>query len=75
MESSMQYITPVPEFAELSKKNKMPIRARWAGLWQSIILSSLDKTLYPYSHYIRTLDLQNLTELLTGDSSYDEISQ
>ena len=42
---------------------------KWAGLWRTIILSSLGKTLYPYSQYIRTLNLQDLEELLT-DSNF-----
>lgn len=42
---------------------------KWAGLWRTIILSSLSKTLYPYSQYIRTLNLRDLEELLT-DSKF-----
>lgn len=34
------------------------------SLWRTIILSSLGKTLYPYSQYIRTLNLQDLEELI-----------
>ena len=37
---------------------------KWAGLWRSLILSSLDQTLYPYSTYIRVLNLQDLSDLL-----------
>lgn len=36
----------------------------WALLWKSIIRSSLGTTAYPYSLYIRTLDLRNLAMLL-----------
>lgn len=36
-----------------------------AGLWRTIVLSSLGQTLYPYSQYIRTLNLRDLEELLT----------
>lgn len=36
----------------------------WANLWRTILLSSLGKTLYPYSQYIRTLNLKHLTTLL-----------
>lgn len=36
-----------------------------AGFWRTIILSSLDKTLYPYSHYIRTLNFRELWRLFT----------
>ena len=42
---------------------------KWARLWRTIILSSLGKTLYPYSQYIRTLNLRDLEELLT-DSNF-----
>lgn len=38
--------------------------SRWAGLWRTMILSSLNKTAYPYCQYIRTLDLRDLRELL-----------
>lgn len=37
---------------------------KWAGLWRTMILASLGKTLFPYSRFIRTLDLQDLGELL-----------
>ncbi|KAI4211669.1 MAG: hypothetical protein LQ351_005572 [Letrouitia transgressa] len=36
---------------------------RWAQLWRTIILSSLKKTIFPYSHYIRSLNLEDLEEL------------
>lgn len=42
---------------------------KWATLWRLIILSSLGKTLYPYSQYIRTLNLGDLKQLIT-DSEY-----
>lgn len=37
---------------------------KWASMWRSIILSSLGKTLFPYSKYVRTLSLQDLEYLL-----------
>ncbi|KAI2631070.1 hypothetical protein GGR54DRAFT_635673 [Hypoxylon sp. NC1633] len=37
-------------------------RLAWPRLWQSIILSSIGKTAYPYSSYIRTLSLGNLED-------------
>ncbi|KAI9798916.1 MAG: hypothetical protein M1825_004929 [Sarcosagium campestre] len=40
--------------------------AKWASLWRSIILSSLDETLYMYCHSIRELNLQDL-EMLFED--------
>ncbi|MCJ1267194.1 hypothetical protein MMC22_007079 [Lobaria immixta] len=57
---------------------------KWATLWRSIILSSLSKTLYPYSQYIRTLDLGDLMQLIrdseyleerTNDFFQDELAQ
>lgn len=39
---------------------------RSAGLWRTITLSSLGKTLYPYSQYVRTLDFRVLEKLLKG---------
>ena len=41
-----------------------PTISKWAGLWRSLILSSLDKTVYPYCRYIRALNLRDLKELL-----------
>ena len=35
-----------------------------AGLWRTIILSSLGKTLFPYSQYIQKLDLRDLEKML-----------
>lgn len=48
---------------------------KWAGLWRTIILSSLGKTSYPYSRYIRTLNLRDLEELLQDSKFKDEISK
>lgn len=39
------------------------------SLWQTIFLSSRGKTLYPYSHYIWTLNLRDFQELIL--QSYD----
>lgn len=39
--------------------------SKFVGLWRTIILSSLNKTLYPYSQYIRALNLRDLNLLLT----------
>ena len=33
---------------------------KWSILWKSIILSTLDKTMYPYCRYLRVLDLRDL---------------
>lgn len=35
-----------------------------ASMWRAIILSSMGKTLFPYSKYIRTLNVQGLEDLL-----------
>ncbi|PSK58745.1 hypothetical protein B9Z65_6760 [Elsinoe australis] len=40
---------------------------RWSILWRSIILSTQDKTLYPYAQYLRVLDLRDLYNLLDDD--------
>ncbi|KAF2147834.1 hypothetical protein K461DRAFT_298445 [Myriangium duriaei CBS 260.36] len=42
---------------------------RWAILWRSIVLSSLGqgKTLFPYCHFLRVLDLRDLLFLLDDD--------
>lgn len=48
---------------------------KWAGLWRTIILSSLGKTCYPYSRYIRTLNLRDLEELLQDSKFKDKISK
>ncbi|KAK3648042.1 hypothetical protein LTR56_007742 [Elasticomyces elasticus] len=37
---------------------------RWSILWRSLILSALDKTLYPYCRHLRELDLRDLSNLL-----------
>ena len=47
------------------EQSKERITMKWAIMWRSIILSSLGKTLFPYSQYIRTLKLQDLHELLS----------
>lgn len=48
---------------------------KWAGLWKTLILSSLDKTFFPYSRYIRTLNLQDLGELLQESKFRDLVSK
>lgn len=54
---------PDPE-PEPEPVNKEEILMRRAGLWRTIILSSLGKTLYPYCLYFRALDLESLECLL-----------
>ncbi|MCJ1423974.1 hypothetical protein MMC29_001861 [Sticta canariensis] len=43
---------------------KKLISMKCTSLWRAIVLSSLGKTLYPYSQYIRTLNLRDLEELI-----------
>lgn len=62
IQTSTQDLFPVLEY----KSPRRNLR-RCARLWRTIILSSLGKTLYPYSQYIRTLNLQDLKELLTRE--------
>ena len=38
---------------------------KWALMWRSIILSALDQTYLPYYSYIRQLNLDDLSELLS----------
>ena len=46
------------------EKGQEQLMGKWASMWRSIILSSLGKTLFPYSRYVRTLSLQDLEHLL-----------
>lgn len=36
---------------------------KWALMWRSVIMSTLDKTYLPYYSYVRYLDLDDLLEL------------
>jgi hypothetical protein len=49
--------------------------SKWALLWRSIIRSSLGNTAYPYSLYIRSLDLRNLATLLEDPQFRDVASE
>ena len=49
--------------------------AKWAQLWRTMILASLGKTLFPYSRYIRTLNLQDLEELLRDAKFRDQLKE
>lgn len=46
------------------EKGREQLIGKWASMWRSIILSSLGKTLFPYSKYVRTLSLLDLEHLL-----------
>jgi len=50
---------------------------RWSILWRTIILSALDKTLYPYCRHLRELDLQDLGGLLDrlDETKFKKVSQ
>ena len=50
-----------------AQDNQERITMKWASMWRSIMLSGLDKTLFPYSHFIRALQLQDLQDLLQDD--------
>lgn len=65
MESSMQDEAPVRY--GVGKKCKLiqgTNFSRWTCRWRTILLSSLGKTMYPYSQYLRTLNLGDLEHLL-----------
>ena len=49
---------------KVQQQRKHDILVKRTGMWRAIILSSMGKTLFPYSKFIRTLRLQDLEELL-----------
>ena len=49
---------------EMAPKGREQLTGKWASMWRSLILSSLGKTLFPYSKYVRTLSLQDLEYLM-----------
>lgn len=51
------------------EKGREQLIGKWASMWRSLILSSLGRTLFPYSKYVRTLSLQDL-EYLLQDSRF-----
>ena len=62
----------VPYRARVRQEELMCMR--WAKLWRAIVLSSLGKTLFPYSHHIRALNLEDLEELFQDPQFKDNIS-
>ena len=54
---------------EIIQDNMERYVEKGACFWQTIILSTIDNTLYPYSHYLRTLDLHRL-EWFLGKSIF-----
>ncbi|GLA00221.1 hypothetical protein AnigIFM60653_008280 [Aspergillus niger] len=47
-----------------SRGEQDPVIRKWALLWRSVILSTLDQTYLPYYSYIRYLDLDDFGDLL-----------
>lgn len=58
-----------------SQKRQEQIIKKWAGLWRTLILASQGKTVFPYSKYIRTLDLQDLEELFRDPMFRNKLSR
>src|SRR5699024_6465433 len=48
---------------------------KWALMWRSIILSALDQTYLPYYSYIRQLNLDDLSELLSHSGFKGKIKE
>jgi hypothetical protein len=48
---------------------------KWANMWQSIILSCLGKTMYPYCRFIRVLNLRDLGYLFEDPKFRGNIDQ
>ncbi|EAW18651.1 uncharacterized protein NFIA_086060 [Aspergillus fischeri NRRL 181] len=53
---------------ELGILDSTHTRRKWATMWRSIVLSALDQTYLPYYSYIRYLDLNDLSNLLSHSS-------
>ena len=51
------------------------VLSKWANMWKTIVLSSLKKTLFPYSMFIRTLRLQDLEDLLQDFKFQENLSK
>lgn len=56
---------PAPASYAATRLLQEKILMKGAVRWRTIILSSLGKTIFPYSHYLRTLDLGKLQQLLS----------
>ena len=52
-----------PNFRDRVVQQEQIVR-KWSQLWRSIILSSLNKTAFPYCRYIRALNFRDLRYLL-----------
>lgn len=67
-QSSMQHVAPIPNDHNklvVAQMTQRPTLMKWPSRWRTILLSSLGKTLYPYSQYISVLNLRDLERLLT----------
>ena len=56
-------VSALSKSPEAKPRAQEQIITKWAGLWRTMILASLGKTIFPYTKYIRTLNLQDLGEL------------
>ncbi|BCR88018.1 uncharacterized protein ACHE_40582S [Aspergillus chevalieri] len=45
---------------------------KWAAMWRSVILSAIDQTYLPYCNYIRHLNLEDLSDLLSHSGFKDK---
>ncbi|KAL9007645.1 MAG: hypothetical protein Q9180_009605, partial [Flavoplaca navasiana] len=69
---SLQERAKVTYKARLNQEEVMTMR--WAQLWRTIIMSALGKTLFPYTRYIRTLNLEDLEALLEDTKFKNQVS-
>ncbi|KAF2457816.1 hypothetical protein BDY21DRAFT_275553, partial [Lineolata rhizophorae] len=68
---------PLKDMEPLAIAQQELIVQKWSIMWRSIILSSLpgEKTMYPYSRYLRVLDMRDLKYLLEEDKFRSKISR
>ncbi|KAL8790803.1 MAG: hypothetical protein Q9213_000427 [Squamulea squamosa] len=72
VDMSVQERTRITYKARLNQEEVMTMR--WAQLWRTIVTSALGKTLFPYTRYIRTLNLEDLEELLQDPKFKNQVS-
>ncbi|RAK99130.1 uncharacterized protein BO80DRAFT_410751 [Aspergillus ibericus CBS 121593] len=58
-----------------TKGEQDPAIRKWALLWRSIVLSTLDQTYLPYYSYIRYLDLDDFADLLRDPGFTGEVKE
>lgn len=61
-----------PQRARMNPEEFMTMR--WAQLWRTLVLSAMDKTLFPYARHVRTLNLEDLEELLQDPKFKNHVS-